>query len=253
MEESKQHVQLPNRKPEEQITPKDQLIYVTIRRYMNNKTLEAFPSQKLVSEKSGASVNTIKKCISNLETLGYIQVIDNGKGRNKIYKFIKPEHFEAFSYEFLDNPNLSFLEKTYIVASQQFMFTDGNDGKGSLSYTNKELSKKINMSESNISRCNKSLETKGYLTILENQVRDLETGCKTKTKIFHLDKIGQQIVFVLKNHEERLCNVEDSIELNSEKIALLEKENAQLKKSHELLYNEIYELKKLNKKEIIID
>ena len=240
--ENLQHVQLPNRNLNDSITPKDQLIYVTIKRYMNSKTKQAFPSQQLISEKSGASINTIKKCISNLENAGYIKVLDNGRGRGKTYEFNDYKTFEPFSYEFLDNDNLTFLEKTYIVASQQHMYK--SDGVGSISYTNKELSNLINMPESTISKCNRQLETKGYLTTVNNNNVETESKCHTKTKLFHLNEIGQQIVFVLKQHEDRLND-------HDYRLDKLEKENEDLKKKNELMLRELTKLTKKETKFII--
>ena len=66
------------------------------------------------------------------------------------------------------------------------------------------------MPESSIRKCNKELERKNYLTILKNKSRDLETGCKTDTKIFNLNELGQAIIWTLKNHEDRITqNTED--------------------------------------------
>ena len=45
------------------------------------------------------------------------------------------------------------------------MFKENGNGKIGLS--NQELSEKINMSKPTISRCNKSLEAKGYLDIIK--------------------------------------------------------------------------------------
>ena len=240
--ENLQHVQLPNKQESESITPQDQLIYVSIKRYMNNKTKEAFPSLQTISEVSGAAINTIRKCIKNLEKADYITI--RKKGRQNIYCFNPYKEFEPFSYEFLDNKNISFTEKSYLLASQQHMYK--YNGQGSISYTNKELSSKINMPESTVSKCNRQLESKGYLTILNNENREIESGCKTQTKLFHLSKFGQAVVFALQNHEERLCNAED-------KLAKVEEENKQIKKSYELLLKKIENLENNNKKEIIID
>lgn len=220
--ESKQHVQLPNNMSNSDLNPKDQLIYLSIRRFMNGKTKVAFPSLEKIKEVSGASVNTIRNSISSLEEKGYFRVVKKGRGQE--YHFNELKAFEPFSYEFLDNPNLTFTEKSYLVASQQYMFTDVQ-GYGKVSYTNKELSDKINMSEATISRTNQSLIKKNYLTIIKNECRDLETGCKTDTKIFNLNDLGQAIIWALKTHEDRLNNHED-------RLSQLEEEN---KKQRELI------------------
>ena len=47
---NKQHVQLPNNMTPI-LTPQDLLVYISIKRYMNNETKEAFPSLQTIAEK----------------------------------------------------------------------------------------------------------------------------------------------------------------------------------------------------------
>ena len=119
----------------------------------------------------------------------------------------------------------SFTEKSYIIASQQYMFKENGNGKIGLS--NQELSEKINMSKPTISRCNKSLETKGYLDIIK--ARKYESGITINEKFFHLDELGQAIVFTLQNHEERLNKTEQNIENLMKDMSIVLKENKELK------------------------
>lgn len=221
---NKQHVQLPNNMTTT-LTPQDLLVYISIKRYMNNETKEAFPSLQTIAEKCGASIPTIRKCIKRLEEGKYIEVIK--KGRSQIYKFLKYNNFEPFSYEFLDKKDLTFTEKAYLIASQQYMFK--KDGEGKIEFTNKELSDKINMPPQTISKCNHSLIDKGYLDITKE--KDPITDLVTTAKLFHLNKLGQAIVFILKNHEERLNIQEKQIEKNTEDISIIKdliKENPEL-------------------------
>jgi len=204
----KQHVQLPNKMGENDLSPKDQLIYLSIRRFMNSQTKIAYPSLSKISEISGASINTIRSSIKTLELKDYFKVIK--EGRSQKYLFNELKKFEPFSYDFLDKPDLTFTEKSYIVASQQYMYTDV-EGVGKISYSNKELSEKINMSEATISRTNNSLVRKNYLTLIKNESRNIESGCKTDTKLFNLNELGQAVIWVLKNHEDRITDNEDRI------------------------------------------
>ena len=218
---NKQHVQLPNNMTPI-LTPQDLLVYISIKRYMNNETKEAFPSLQTIAEKCGASIPTIRKCIKRLEEGKYIEVTK--KGRSQIYKFLKYNNFEPFSYEFLDKEDLSFTEKAYQLASQQYQFKE--NGMGKISMSNKELAEKINMSESTISRCNKSLEAKGYLDIIK--AKKHESGITINEKFFHLDELGQAIVFTLQNHEERLNKTEQNIENLMKDMSIVLKENKEL-------------------------
>ena len=100
------HVQLPNdMTADANLTPQDLLIYVAIKRYMNKDTKEAFPSLQTICAKSGASVNTVRKCITNLEREKYFTITK--EGRKNVYKFSEYKNFEPFSYDFLDKEDLT--------------------------------------------------------------------------------------------------------------------------------------------------
>lgn len=224
---NKQHVQLPNDMTvNENLTPQDLLIYVAIKRYMNKDTKEAFPSLQTICAKSGASINTVRKCINNLEAQDYFKI--EKRGRQNHYIFSDYQKFEPFSYDFLDKEDLTFTEKAYIIASQQYMFKD-EKGIGKISYTNSELSEKINMPESTISKCNRSLTTKEYLSIIRCEKHDPETGLAIQEKIFHLDELGQAVIWALQNHEQRITKNEKTLDLALKEIAQLKAELAELK------------------------
>ena len=223
--ENKQHVQLPNNITKE-VTPKDLVIYLAIRRYANRQTKEAYPSLDTLHQDTGAAINTIRNCIKRLVLAKKISIRKDG--RKNVYKFFTfNDGFEPFSYEFLDKKDLTFTEKAYLIASQQYMFK--KDGEGKIEFTNKELSDKINMPPQTISKCNHSLIDKGYLDITKE--KDPITDLVTTAKLFHLNKLGQAIVFILKNHEERLNIQEKQIEKNTEDISIIKdliKENPEL-------------------------
>ena len=125
-----------NLEPMNGLTPQDKLIYLAIRRYMNRDTMESFPSYARITQDIGAAAKTIKKSVDNLVREEYLQTRRDGK--KIIYKFNNKKQFEPFSWDFLDKPDLTFTEKSYIVAAQQYMFKDNEEGK--ISYKNNELS-----------------------------------------------------------------------------------------------------------------
>ena len=205
-----------NEEPEESITPKDKLIYLAIRRYMNSKTKEAFPSYEKLKEDLGVSPRTIKKCVDNLVNAGYLKV--NKRGAGFVYKFNDKNKFEPFSYEFLDNKELSFTEKSYIVATQQFMFKDA-DGNGLVKYSNNQLAKMINMSPQTIGRCNDSLVSKGKLDILDDN-----------SKTFYLRELDQMFIWKLKEHDEKINYLQEREVKHESEISELKREIELLKK-----------------------
>lgn len=221
MEESKKHIQLPNDMALSDLEPKDLLVYVTIKRYMNKTTKEAYPSLRLISEKSGYSVGTIRKCINQLEVKGYITVSKVNK--KNVYKFSDYKNFEPFSYEFLDNELLSANEKAYLLVSQQHMFKE--EGVGKMSYTTRELADKINVSQSTIVKNNKSLEDKGFLTQIKSRN---SSGEQSIVKIFNLLELGQAIVFTLQDHEERISENEKTLKMALKEIEALKKQLSEI-------------------------
>ena len=219
---SKQHVQVPNNMTvNEELTPKDLLIYATIKKYMNKETLSCFPSLSTIVQKSGVSKPTILKAIDKLQTLGYIRV--SKQGRSNLYTFSKHKKFEPFSYEFLDREDISAEEKALIIAEQPFMFKD-KEGFGKISYTDLELSDKINMSYTSIVKHHKALEKKGFLTTIKTNAKDSTTGLAINEKIFHLNELGQAIIWALQKHEEDIQELKEKTEATSKDVDLLLKE-----------------------------
>ena len=112
--ENKQHVQLPNNMTvNEKLKPKDLLVYVTIKKYMNSETLSCFPSLSTIVEKSGVSKPTVLNAIKSLEKYGYIKVSRNG--RNNLYTFSRHKNFEPFSYDFLDIKEIISYHLFYVT------------------------------------------------------------------------------------------------------------------------------------------
>ena len=216
MENNQQYVIYPHEDKSNGLTPADKLIYLIIRKYMNNESMTSFVSYATITKDCGAAAKTIKKCVDNLVKEGYLEVKRDGK--RLVYKFNNKRKFEPFSYDFLSNPNLTFTEKSYIVASQQYMFKDNEEGK--ISYTNKELSNIINMSPSTISRCNHSLETKGYLS-----------GASELVKRFQLRELDQLFIWKFKEQDERIKENRDNIDALKRENAKMRAEIEELKRS----------------------
>ena len=231
MEEKKQFVIYPhdeNSEVQPNLTPKDKLIYVAIRRYMNKETMEAYPSYAKITEDTKASAVTIKKCINNLIKEKYLDT--RKEGRRIVYIFNNKKQFEPYSYDFLDRRDLSFTEKSYIIATQQFMYKNENTETGDISYSNKELANLIRMPESTISKVNRSLENKGLLESASSPVKQ-----------FKLRELDQLFIWKFKEQD-------DKIQANTDKIKEVEQRLLELEKINALLIEENKKLKseKLN-------
>ncbi len=242
MKQSKRHVQVPNSMTKKnEIEPKDLLIYATLKRYMNNQTKECFPSLSTLSKDSGYSINTIRGSIATLANNSYISI--RKEGRRNIYKFNPHKNFEPFSYEFLECDKLEANEKAYILASQQYLIKD-QEGFGKTTYTNETLGEKLNISARTITRLDNSLVKKGFLNIVKTKNKDPITGLYLNEKFFHLDELGQAIIWTLQKHEEDIQELKQTTESNTKDLKIVLSENNSLKKELEEFKRRIDKLEK---------
>ena len=235
------------------------LIYVCIRRYMNQETMEAFPALDTIVRDSGCSKPTVIKTIEIIEQKGYFKRIPKSKSKSKIrgkgcvYVFNNDKHFEPFSYDFLDNATLSKSEKLQILCTQQYMYLNEETKEGKISYSDRELSEKTGLDYRTIKKNNNSLIDKGYANQVTLQTKDPITGLTNKETIYYLDKFGQAIVFALRNHEQRICNTEDAVQELQKEVAELKTIVKSQKKDYELMRREKERLEKILKEQHIKD
>lgn len=195
------HIQFPTNE-DNKLTFSEALTYLALKSFDGKNG--CFPSQKKLSEITKISIPTISKSIKSLAIKNLITITKN-KRRN-YYIFAPYSSFEPFSYEFLLDKceeQLSPKEKAYIILAQQYMHKDMK-GYGKISYSDKDLAIKLHTSIDTIQRTKKSLIDKGILTRLNNKSMNLETNCNTITDFYNLDKVGQAIIWKLKDHEDRL-------------------------------------------------
>lgn len=227
---NKRHVQVPNSMTiKTELTPKEILIYVSIKRYMNKDTHEAFPSQDLICKNASSTKPTVKKCIDKLQELGYLKVIK--RGRSHIYRFNSYKTFEPFSYDFLDNQDISASAKAQLLVIQQYMYKNIK-GKGKISYNDNQLAKITNCSNHTITKCNQELIDKGYLTIIKTDKKDPISGLKINEKIYNLDELQQNIIWTLQDHEYRLTQQEEEFDNMKRLVNQLLKEVTELQKEN---------------------
>ena len=110
---SNQFVILPKKENGELLQKYEILVYVAIRRFMNKTTMKAYPSLDRISKDTGISKATILKTVKDIVKKGYMTT-ESKKGLGTTYTFNNEKSFEPFSYEFLDNPNLTKAEKLHI-------------------------------------------------------------------------------------------------------------------------------------------
>lgn len=172
--------------------PKLALLYLAIQLYSVDNVSSI--SLDVIYNNTKLSTHTIRKYIEELESLGYLKVDRSNYPIKYIFNYNISDS-EPFSYSFLDKKDLSFTEKSYLISTQQYMFKDEDEGK--VSITNKELSSLIKMSESQISKCNHSLEEKGYLE-----------GSSELVKRFKLRELDQLFIWKFREQDEKIQKIQ---------------------------------------------
>ena len=218
---SNQFVILPKKENGELLQKYEILVYVAIRYNMNAKTMTAHPSLQTIADRTGCSIPSIRKIIKDIVAKKYMTV-EIKKGIGTIYTFSNEKSFEPFSYEFLDNPKLTKAEKLHILCTQQYMFKE--NGVGKVAYSDAELSEKTGLNRHTISKTNQSLIEKGFAEQIVLRSKNPETGLMDKETIFHLNELGQAIVFKLKEHEDRIDKHDEEIEELKRTVAELKQQ-----------------------------
>lgn len=230
----------------ELLSPNDALVYVALRSYMNNETLECYPSIDTICEDSKLSRVTVSNSLKKLVDKGYIT---RRRDKNRtIYKFNEENRFEPFSYEFLKKEDLTPTEKGVLILCQKHMIKEA--GYGDMYYSNRELEKLIDVSRSTLNRVFNSLKKKGYLS-MGNIVRADKT--LTKAKQFNLTELDQAIVFTLLEHgkdidelKQRANKSDEIIDELTKRLEALEKQERlrqRLEESSRLEEEEMYRIR----------
>lgn len=242
---SKQHYQLPNSM---KVTAKDKYVYLMLKFYDGKEG--CFPTLETLSKNFGLNIKTIRTSINRLEKAGYIQIEQHG--RKNYYHFTKYINFEPFSPEFMKSKEIPTCAKVYIAGIQQYMYKDV-ENLGKLSYTDCQIAKLLGMSQPTVNRYHQKLKELGILYTMPSKKKDQVTGCKSNIKVFKMDKVYQQIIWTLKEHEERLDEYGASItklEKDNNKhdvtITKLEENNSKHDAAIARLENKISKLEKRN-------
>lgn len=211
------HVQVPNEMQKHNLNLYDHLVYASIKRFQTKTIKNPKVSVKDIRTVSKLPREQIIKSIYNLQNEGYITVINEGRGHINQFKFDEYKKFEPFSYDFLDNEDLTAKQKAYMIVLQQKMFKTVQ-GKGKTTLTNEEIAKETGLSSYEVKKLNQALKEKGYLSILSSKEIDPTSGLKKDIKVFDLEKSHQMIIWFLQQHEAKINLHEEQITEQREHI-----------------------------------
>lgn len=156
------HVQLPIYNQEVKLKPMSLLVYLSIKRYMDDKTYQACPPMHIIGEHCGLDRKQVKGYIDKLVEANYL-TIERTVNRS-LYTFNSYIDYHPFNLTFLNKTDLTPQEKSYLVAIQLHMKKD-KDGFGIIRKTSYLLGNLINISYKSVRRYEQTLIEKGYMTV----------------------------------------------------------------------------------------
>lgn len=230
-----QHVQVPHMSLKDRgVKFIDPYVYACIRRHANADPKGCFPSVSTLSKESGLSRETIIESVNRLNEAKFIET-RKVFGQSTIYYFSEYEHFEIFSYEFLDREDLTPKEKAYLIATQQFMFKHPETGQGTITYSNKELADLIGISYNTLLKYETSLKNKQILTFLPTQLKDQESGLPIQERVFEFQKFANLVAFEFQKVEIDIEYLKKQDEIKDRRIAELERQIKKLTESEQAI------------------
>lgn len=102
-----------------------------------------------------------------------------------------------------------------------------SDGeRGIITLRDMDIANLTHMSSRSIYNYNRELQDKGYLVIGNSNLPDNieNSGCKSKVKVYDPKAYGQAILFTLRDHEDRITDVEDNMRILAAKVENLERQ-----------------------------
>lgn len=208
MEIKEQHTQVPHMNLEaEGLQFIDPYVYACIKKHMNSKTKEAFPGIRTIAKESGLSQMTVQTSIDRLHNAKYFTIIKENYKSN-CYRFTDYKKFEILSYDFFDNKMLTPKEKAYYVVLQPFMYLDEQTKTGRLTYTLKDIAEITGLSYNTLRKYERSLISKGALTMVEVQKRNPVTNLPEFARFYDLNSFANAIAVKVIQHDEEINDLQ---------------------------------------------
>ena len=243
--ETLQHVQVPNMDLKaDGLDIIDPFVYASIKRFMNNETKIAFPSVNTLIRITGLSRPTLTKSINRLSDSGYITIIRE-YGKANQYLFNEYKKFECFSYDFLDMPELSAMEKAYLVIAQPHMIDkDEISQTGKIHYDQQTFANLMGISLPTLRKIEKHLQELHILKMESTDQKELmlvnatyipSTGFNLYDRVYSFPAFCNELVFKIQEHDVKLDKHEAEIHQLKEENLRIRQELEALKSA--LTYN----------------
>lgn len=226
---NRQHVQVPNMNlKEESLDLIDPYVYACIKRYMNNVTKEAFPSLETILKDTGLANYTVLKSIKRLSNANYLRT-EKKKGMSTRYIFNDYKKFEIFSFDFLDNDNLTPKEKAYLITIQNKMYKDNVLEIGKITLSNSDIKEFLNIDPKTMRKLEQSLQEKNVLQLIPVKSRD-ERGVCVNERIYSFHDFANLVAIQFMKTEEQIQDLNKQNEDIRKQFAMMQEEIERLKK-----------------------
>lgn len=226
---NRQHVQVPNMNlKEESLDLIDPYVYACIKRYMNNVTKEAFPSLETILKDTGLANYTVLKSIKRLSNANYLRT-EKKKGMSTRYIFNDYKKFEIFSFDFLDNDNLTPKEKAYLITIQNKMYKDNVLEIGKITLSNSDIKEFLNIDPKTMRKLEQSLQEKNVLQLIPVKSRD-ERGVCVNERIYSFQDFANLVAIQFMKTEEQIQDLNKQNEDIRKQFAMMQEEIERLKK-----------------------
>lgn len=129
--------------------------------------------------------------------------------------------------------------KDFYIQLQPYLFIDKENQKTYIRYSNYELSKIMNLPFNTVNKYMNSLKNAGVIEEIVTTLIDPKTKLPIMEKHVDLDKIGQFMLYKLKEHEDRITKTESAIQEMKDSISEQNKKINKLTKMMEIFFSEI--------------
>lgn len=183
------------------ISVDDVIVYLMIKKNMNDSTRMATRSYETLSKECELSVYKIKQCLQKLEDSGYIVIKVNGIKRANSYIFPvdKEIEFEMIALSFISNPNLTAREKGLLAILQKSMKVDKETQTALIDLTYPQILNATHVSKSMLSRIESGLNKKDIYTTLTSSAIDNVTKLHENKRLTDIEKTKQAETLLAEN------------------------------------------------------
>ena len=202
---NEQFVKVPNIDLKAQgLEMKDLVVYAYLKKHYNHITKESFPSFQTLANESGISKPTVMKSVDRLQAAGYISI--NKVKKVNHYTFSEVNKFEIYSFDFLEDPNLSTSDKAYIICMQPHMFKHSNLGVGKVTYSELDIADRLGIDLRTLRKYENHLQQGDHpiMTLVPTKKKDPVTGLAIQERIFDFEAYNNILALKFKQIDEEL-------------------------------------------------